>query len=54
MRTCLYFCWSLRWRRRVTNTSTPTAPEEATLGSMAVGMKDFDLDEGLPLRMLAT
>ena len=42
-----------RWRRRVTSTSTPTAPEEATLGTMAVGIKDFDLDKGLPLRMLA-
>ena len=51
---CQYFYWSWRWTRRVTSTSTPTAPEEATLGTMAVGIKDLDLDTGLPLRMLAT
>ena len=37
----------------VTSTSTPTAPEEATLGTMPVGIKDLDLDLG-PLRMLPT
>ena len=31
-----------------------TALEEATQGTMAVGIKDLDLDKGLPLRMLAT
>ena len=51
--TCLSFYWSSRWGRRVTTTSTPTALEEATLGTMAVGIKDLDLDKGLPLRMLA-
>ena len=37
-----------------TSTSTPTAPEEATPGTMAGGIKDLDLDKGLPLRMLGT
>ena len=54
MRTCLYFHWSWCWSRRVTITSTPTALEEATLGTMSVGIKDLDLYKGLPLRMLAT
>ena len=31
----------------------PTAPEEATLGTMALGIKDLDINKGLPLRMLA-
>ena len=31
-----------------------TRLEGATLGAMAVGIKDLDLDRGLPLRMLAT
>ena len=35
------------------STSTPTAPEESTLGTMAVGIKDPDLDKRLPQRMLA-
>ena len=51
-RTCLSFYWSWHWRRRVTSSSTPTAPGEATLGTMAVDTKDLDLDKGLPLRML--
>ena len=38
----------------MTITSTPTALEEATLGTMAVGIKDVNLDKGLPIRMLAT
>ena len=49
MRTCLYFHWSWRWRRRAASTSTPTALEEATLGTIAVGIKDLDLDKRLPL-----
>ena len=53
-RTCLYFYRSWRWRRRVTRISTPTAPEVATLGTMAVRIKDLDLNKGLSLRMLAT
>ena len=53
-RTWLYFYWSSRWRRRVTSISTPAVPEETILGTMAVGIKDLDLDKGLPLRMLAT
>ena len=54
MTTCLSFFWSWRWRRRVTSTSTPTALEEATLRTMAVGIKDLNLDKALPLRMPAT
>ena len=38
----------------MTRTSTPTALEGATLGNMAVGSRDMDLDKGLPLGMLAT
>ena len=52
MKPSLYFSWSLRSKRRVTITSTPTALEGATLGTMAVGIKDLNLDKGLPLRML--
>ena len=52
-RTCQSFYWSWRWRTRVTSISTPTAPGEATLGTMVVGIKDLDLDKGLLLRMLA-
>ena len=37
----------------MTSTSTPTAPEEAILGTMALGISDLDLEMGLPLRMLA-
>ena len=40
--------------KRVTSTSTRTALEEATLGTMAVGIKHLDFDKGLPLRLLAT
>ena len=29
------------------------APEVATLGTMAVGIKDLDMEKGLPLRMVA-
>ena len=50
MRTCLSFYWSWRLRRRVTSTSTPTALGEATPGTMAVGTKDCDVDEGQPPR----
>ena len=38
---------------RVTSTSMPTALEQAPLGTTAVGIKDLDLDKGLPLGMLA-
>ena len=51
---CLYFYWSWCWRRIVTSISTPTTPEVATLGTMGMGIKDLDLEKGLPLRMLAT
>ena len=54
MMTCLYFYCKWLWRRGVTSTSTHTAFEEATLGTMAVGIKDLDLDKSLLLRMLAT
>ena len=53
-RTCLYFDWSWRWRRRGTSTPAATALQEATLNTMAVGIKDLDLLNGLPLRVLAT
>ena len=45
----LYFYWSVPWRRGVPSTSTPTAPEEATPGTMDVVIKDLDLDKGLPI-----
>ena len=48
MRSCLYFYWTSRWRSRVTSTSTPTAMEVATLGTMAEGFKDLDLDKDYP------
>ena len=54
MGTFQYVYWSWRWKRRVTGISTPTALDEATLGSVAVGIKDLDLYRGLLLRMLAT
>ena len=37
----------------MTSTLSPTALEEETLGTMAVCIKDLDLDKGLPLKMLA-
>ena len=48
MRICLYLYRSWRCRRRVISTSSPTALEEGTLGTMAVGIKDLVLDKRLP------